>query len=125
MSQLNNSHTWYVRIFKSAALAYDHLGNPDDCYVKAEFSFDKELTQTDIEIMNLNKISSVLSEHLSLPEESFEVISKEEYYKNLKSCRRCGCTDIQACEVLGERCYWVEEDLCSMCNRLLQHGSNE
>jgi hypothetical protein len=35
-----------------------------------------------------------------------------------RSCRRCGCTDDNACgisegEILG--CYWVEWDLCSAC----------
>lgn len=27
-------------------------------------------------------------------------------------CRRCGCTDLQACE---GGCSWTEEDLCSAC----------
>lgn len=27
-------------------------------------------------------------------------------------CRRCGCTDITACD---EGCYWIEETLCSAC----------
>lgn len=27
-------------------------------------------------------------------------------------CRNCGCTDITACD---EGCYWVAEDLCSVC----------
>ena len=33
-------------------------------------------------------------------------------------CRVCGCTDndCRKCiEETGERCYWVEEDLCSVC----------
>ena len=32
-------------------------------------------------------------------------------------CRICGCTDDDACldPETGELCYWVEEDLCSVC----------
>lgn len=30
-------------------------------------------------------------------------------------CRRCGCTEKNACSVAGVTCYWVEPDLCSMC----------
>lgn len=29
-----------------------------------------------------------------------------------RRCRRCGCTDDQACE---GGCWWVEPDLCSAC----------
>lgn len=34
----------------------------------------------------------------------------------VRACRRCGCTDDQACfdNDLGA-CFWVEEDLCSHC----------
>ncbi len=29
-----------------------------------------------------------------------------------RTCRICGCTDLNACPGL---CYWVEDDLCSAC----------
>lgn len=32
-------------------------------------------------------------------------------------CRVCGCTQHNACP---ERCHWVEEDLCSACDRKKQ-----
>lgn len=30
----------------------------------------------------------------------------------VRTCRRCGCTDDQACP---GGCWWVSEDLCSAC----------
>ena len=31
-------------------------------------------------------------------------------------CRRCECSDLDACvHVDGSPCYWVEDDLCSRC----------
>lgn len=32
-----------------------------------------------------------------------------------RKCRVCGCTDLQACQVAGVPCCWIEEDLCSAC----------
>jgi hypothetical protein len=32
-----------------------------------------------------------------------------------RRCRRCDCTDYNACIVDGAPCSWVEEDLCSAC----------
>lgn len=32
--------------------------------------------------------------------------------KDLAVCRKCGCTDNNACP---DGCFWVEEDLCSAC----------
>lgn len=31
-----------------------------------------------------------------------------------RRCRRCGCTDIQACP---GGCWWIEPDLCSQCHQ--------
>lgn len=31
----------------------------------------------------------------------------------MNKCRICGCTDGNAC--MPERCFWVEDDLCSSC----------
>ena len=34
------------------------------------------------------------------------------------TCRECGCTDLdcsRCVEKTGERCYWIEPDLCSTC----------
>ncbi|MGV2886202.1 hypothetical protein [Paenibacillus taichungensis] len=41
----------------------------------------------------------------------------EEDLKLVGVCRVCGCTDNNACVVLGDPCYWVndEHDLCSAC----------
>lgn len=36
----------------------------------------------------------------------------------VRTCRKCGCTDADCSgciERTGERCYWVEGDLCSAC----------
>ena len=33
-----------------------------------------------------------------------------------RTCQLCGCTDSHACE---GGCYWVTEDLCSECYKLL------
>ena len=30
-------------------------------------------------------------------------------------CRVCGCGQYQPCVVANVPCFWVEEDLCSMC----------
>lgn len=42
----------------------------------------------------------------------------------VRSCRRCGCTDQEACIVafdgngqVAGTCGWVDEDLCSRCHR--------
>lgn len=34
-----------------------------------------------------------------------------------RSCRKCGCTEFSACydKDTNSACYWVEEDLCSVC----------
>ena len=42
----------------------------------------------------------------------------EEDEDTVRSCRLCGCTDLdcRGCiERTGEPCYWVERDLCSAC----------
>lgn len=31
------------------------------------------------------------------------------------SCRKCGCTEHNACVKNGTPCHWVEPDLCSAC----------
>lgn len=35
----------------------------------------------------------------------------------MRRCRKCGCTDDNACIHLktNEDCHWVENDLCSAC----------
>lgn len=33
----------------------------------------------------------------------------------LRSCRECGCTDVQACYTNNGPCCWVGIDLCSAC----------
>lgn len=124
MPELEKNHAYYLKISKSLGLAYDHFGNPADCYVKAELPFDKE-TPERIKKLMLIGVPTVLADYLSVPEESIEVISEEEYYKNVRSCRECGCTDMEACEFLGERCYWVEDDLCSNCSRISHLESGE
>ena len=46
------------------------------------------------------------------------VVSEEE--KQVRSCRVCGCTEIncnQCVEATGEPCHWVEQDLCSRCQK--------
>ncbi len=42
-----------------------------------------------------------------------------------RRCRRCGCTDDQACVVNGSPCYWTEADLCSNCDVILNSQENE
>jgi hypothetical protein len=39
-------------------------------------------------------------------------------------CRQCGCSDYDACfdPATGAGCYWVDEDLCSVCDRLIEAG---
>lgn len=32
-----------------------------------------------------------------------------------RKCRKCGCTENNACLTDGQPCYWVDEDLCSAC----------
>ena len=37
---------------------------------------------------------------------------------SVRKCRRCGCTDIDACvDFLLGPCWWTEEDLCSKCEK--------
>jgi len=38
----------------------------------------------------------------------------------MKKCRRCGCTDDNACLIFGVGCFWVEADLCSACATMHQ-----
>jgi hypothetical protein len=34
----------------------------------------------------------------------------------MRTCRICGCDDLNACEdALGAPCFWVTRDLCSEC----------
>lgn len=37
----------------------------------------------------------------------------------MNECRVCGCSDFDACfdPETGAGCYWVDEDLCSVCAR--------
>lgn len=36
-------------------------------------------------------------------------------------CRICGCTGDNACEDKnGEPCFWIEDDLCSVCNEKIK-----
>lgn len=41
------------------------------------------------------------------------------FYDDGVECRGCGCDWNHACYdvVTGDGCYWVEEDLCSVCAR--------
>lgn len=35
---------------------------------------------------------------------------------DVRRCRRCSCTDLQACVTEADSaCWWVEDDLCSAC----------
>jgi hypothetical protein len=36
-------------------------------------------------------------------------------HPEVRRCRKCGCTEFNACLVDGVPCWWVEEDLCSAC----------
>lgn len=36
----------------------------------------------------------------------------------MRTCKRCGCTAQEPCEVLGVPCCWVQVDLCSACATL-------
>lgn len=38
-----------------------------------------------------------------------------EFCRAQRMCRLCGCTDEHACEVNGQPCVWVKENLCSAC----------
>jgi hypothetical protein len=43
--------------------------------------------------------------------------------KMIRTCRVCGCTDYdcsQCVEKTGQPCYWVEEDLCSVCVKTIK-----
>jgi hypothetical protein len=51
-----------------------------------------------------------------LVRETIEIRSRR---GGLRTCRSCGCTDLQACVVEGVPCSWVEADLCSACAGLL------
>jgi hypothetical protein len=37
--------------------------------------------------------------------------------KKIKRCRKCGCTDDNACQHFesGQTCFWVQDDLCFAC----------
>ena len=37
-----------------------------------------------------------------------------------RRCSRCGCTEHDACQVLGVPCCWIREDLCSACATLAE-----
>lgn len=39
--------------------------------------------------------------------------SKISARREVRACRECGCTDMEACAPFG--CYWVDLDLCSAC----------
>lgn len=31
------------------------------------------------------------------------------------TCRRCGCSELDACQTEHGACFWLEPDLCSAC----------
>lgn len=35
-------------------------------------------------------------------------------------CGRCGCTDLKACVILGEPCFWIKPNVCSACATVLE-----
>jgi hypothetical protein len=51
---------------------------------------------------------------------------KDEAKAENRICRICGCTDDNACidEETGEPCHWVEDDLCSNCDKNLIAAKN-
>lgn len=34
-----------------------------------------------------------------------------------RKCRICECTNSKACMIEGVPCHWIEEDLCSSCEK--------
>lgn len=42
----------------------------------------------------------------------YEEIAGDDWMSGIRTCRVCGCTDLEACP---GGCYWVEDDLCSRC----------
>jgi hypothetical protein len=34
---------------------------------------------------------------------------------SVRACRRCGCTESNACMTAAGPCCWVEKDLCNAC----------
>jgi hypothetical protein len=36
----------------------------------------------------------------------------------VQACRKCGCSELDACECDGGGCSWIEPDLCSACAEL-------
>jgi hypothetical protein len=45
----------------------------------------------------------------------YHTVGSLERIEATRQCRVCGCTDLQACDVAGVPCCWIEEDLCSAC----------
>ena len=43
----------------------------------------------------------------------------------IRACRECGCTDDEPCshDESGDTCFWVEEDLCDLCEQREGAGS--
>jgi hypothetical protein len=35
--------------------------------------------------------------------------------KKERTCRECGCTELNACLTILGPCWWVEKDLCCAC----------
>jgi hypothetical protein len=49
----------------------------------------------------------------------------KEIYRTSQRCRVCGCTDIdcrRCFELQGSPCYWIEDDLCSRCARIMEEN---
>lgn len=49
------------------------------------------------------------------PIERWELTQIPQRAVAVKRCRRCGCTEDNACMTIQGPCYWVEDDLCSVC----------
>jgi hypothetical protein len=76
--------------------------------------FDFEFAEYPVEVYS----SELTRNNRFVPEELVEV----------RMCRECGCTDFdcsQCIEKDGFPCYWVEENLCSSCQKTEKNGHIE
>jgi len=71
-----------------------------------------------VRVSRVNVRDSEIDERIMPKMRTIEKFIKPE---EVRKCRVCGCTDIQACP---GGCYWVEDNLCSACAEMAPERSD-
>lgn len=91
--------------------------------IKLAFEKDqakKLLSSVDPRLLKKNKMLLRLNEAYEVAEQAEMDLTEFVLLILERRCRNCGCTDMDCSgciEKTGQPCTWVEQDLCSACDR--------